>query len=43
MLHRSGLLLEQSFDRWADGGITHSLSYGDRIAVIRKPAAADPS
>ena len=40
MLRRRGLLLEQSFDHWVDNATVHSLTYGDRIAVIRKPEAA---
>jgi SAM-dependent methyltransferase len=43
MLRRRGLLLERSFDHWADDSTVHSLTYGDRIAVIRKPVAAVPS
>lgn len=38
MVKRRGLLLEKSFDHWVDGSAVHSLDYGDRIAVIRKPA-----
>jgi SAM-dependent methyltransferase len=38
MLQRHGLLLERSLDHWVDGDTTHSLTYGDRIAVIRKPS-----
>jgi SAM-dependent methyltransferase len=40
MVARRGLVLEKSFDHWVDGSTVHTLSYGDRIAVIRKPAAA---
>jgi SAM-dependent methyltransferase len=41
MVQRHGLLLERSLDHWVDGDTVHSLIYGDRIAVIRKPAAAE--
>jgi hypothetical protein len=38
MITLRGLVLEKSFDNWVDDGNTvHSLTYGDRIAVIRKP------
>jgi SAM-dependent methyltransferase len=40
MLRRRGLLLERSFDHWMDDSTVHSLTYGDRIAVIRKPPAS---
>jgi ubiquinone/menaquinone biosynthesis C-methylase UbiE len=43
MVERSGLLLERSLDHWVDGDTMHSLIYGDRISVIRKPAAAGAS
>jgi SAM-dependent methyltransferase len=43
MVQRRGLLLERSFDHWADGETVHSLIYGDRIAVIRKPTATVPA
>jgi SAM-dependent methyltransferase len=38
MITRRGLILEKSFDNWVDANTVHSLTYGDRIAVIRKPA-----
>jgi SAM-dependent methyltransferase len=38
MIALRGLVLEKSFDNWVDDSNTvHSLTYGDRIAVIRKP------
>jgi SAM-dependent methyltransferase len=40
MVARHGLVLEDSFERWVDGTTVHSLTYGDRIAVIRKPAGS---
>ena len=35
-----GLSLEKSLDHWDDAGTAYSLTYGDRIAVIRKPVSA---
>ena len=37
MITSRGLVLEKSLDHWVDAGIVYSLTYGDRIAVIRKP------
>jgi SAM-dependent methyltransferase len=38
ILHRNGLVSEESFAQWEDGGVVHQLTYGDFITVIRKPA-----
>jgi SAM-dependent methyltransferase len=40
MVTRCGLSLEKSLDHWVDADTVFSLSYGDRIAVIRKSAGA---
>jgi SAM-dependent methyltransferase len=37
MVTRRGLTLEKSLDHWVDADTVHSLTYGDRIAIIRKP------
>jgi SAM-dependent methyltransferase len=34
---RCGLRVERSFDRWEHAGAVHTLAFGDRITVIRKP------
>jgi SAM-dependent methyltransferase len=40
MVARCGLSLEKSLDHWVDSNTVYSLTYGDRIAVIRKSASA---
>jgi SAM-dependent methyltransferase len=35
-LSQSGLSIEKSFNDWMENGVSHQLSYGDLITVIRK-------
>ena len=43
MVRQHDLFLERSLDHWVAEETVHSLTYGDRIAVIRKPVAAAAS
>lgn len=38
-----GLQISRSFERWADGGTVHTLTYGDRVTVICKPVELQPA